>query len=86
MSEPISTEVEVSDVPIVLHKGVYTLWEKPDGSLRIQYKRSDQEEESFIELPGAIRRLAQAGAEGKVNPMEMMKEMMKMAGGFGRPK
>jgi hypothetical protein len=82
-----SAEIEVSsDVPFIVHKGVYTLWEKPDGTLRIQYLRSDQDEESFIEFPGPIVKLAKAASEGKMNPGEMMKEMMKMASSFGRPK
>jgi hypothetical protein len=85
MSE-LNAEIEVSNVPTIVHKGVYTLWEKPDGSLRIQYLRSDQTEESFIELPGPIVKMAKAASEGKMNPMDMMKEMMRLAGSFGRQK
>jgi hypothetical protein len=71
-------EIEVSNVPVVVHKGVYTLWQKPDGTLRIQYLRDDQTEESFMEFPGPIVKLAKAAAEGKMNPMDMVKEVMKM--------
>lgn len=74
MSEVTTTE----NVPVVVHKGVYTLWEKPDGSLRVQYRRDDKEEDDFFELPGAIIRLGKAAQEGKMNPLEMMKEVMKM--------
>lgn len=65
-------------LPKVVHKGVYTLWEKPDGSLRVQYRREDKEEDDFFELPGAIIRLGKAAQEGKMNPIEMMKEVMKL--------
>lgn len=83
MIEPSNEEiVEANNVPIVVHKGVYTLWEKPDGTLRVQYHRDDKEEEDFFELPGAMVRMAKAASEGKMNPMDMMKSMMKM--GMGR--
>jgi hypothetical protein len=81
MSES-TNEVEASNVPHVVHKGVYTLWEKGDGTLRIQYRRDDKEEEDFFELPGAMVKMAKAASEGKMNPMDMMKSVMKM--GMGR--
>ena len=61
--------------PRVLHKGVYTLYEKSDGTLRIQYRRTDREEDDFIEIPGPILRLAKAASEGKLNPLEAIKAM-----------
>jgi hypothetical protein len=76
MSQEI--EVTVSDIPVVVHKGVYTLWEKPDGGMRIQYHRDDKEEEDFVELPGAMVRMAKGMAEGKLSPLDMVKELMKM--------
>jgi hypothetical protein len=78
MSKSENAEIEVANVPHIVHKGVYTLWEKPDGTLRIQYLRSDQTEESFMEFPGPIVKLARAASEGKVNPLDMMREVMKM--------
>jgi hypothetical protein len=82
MSEPTSEITEANNVPIIVHKGVYTLWEKPDGTLRVQYHRDDKEEDDFFELPGAMVRMAKAAQEGKMNPMDMMKSVMKM--GMGR--
>jgi hypothetical protein len=80
MSEAI--EVTANDVPIVVHKGVYTLWEKPDGTLRIQYRREGNDEDDFVELPGVMVKMAKAASEGKMNPMDMMKAVMQM----GKPK
>jgi len=70
MTEP---DIIVDLTPRVLHKGVYTLYEKPDGTLRIQYRRTDREEDDFMEIPGAILRLAKAASEGKLNPLEAVK-------------
>jgi hypothetical protein len=67
---------EVVTGPIIVHKGVYTLWRKPDGTLRIQYRRADKDEDDFFELPGAMVALAESAAQGKIGPMEMMKAVM----------
>lgn len=69
-----------SNEPVILHQGRYRLYEKPDGTLRIQYRRDGAEEDDFMELPGAMVRLAKAAAEGKMNPIQMMREVMKMNG------
>jgi hypothetical protein len=65
-------------VPVVVHKGVYTLWKKPDGTLRIQYHRDDKEEEDFFEMPGAMVAMAEKLAKGEMNPMDMIKEVGKI--------
>lgn len=83
------SEVEIltdSTVPHVVHKGVYTLWENPDGSLRVQYRRDDKDEDDFFQLPGAMLKLAKAAAEGNINPMQMIKEVtaMMMNGTFNQ--
>jgi hypothetical protein len=70
-----------TDAPHIVHKGVYTLWEKPDGTLRIQYRRDDRDEEDFMEIPGAILRMAQMVGEGKMNPLTALKAMRSMNGG-----
>lgn len=67
--------VVLPDKPRVLHKGVYTLWEKPDGTLRIQYRRDDSETDDFMEIPGAMLRIAKAMSEGKMNPLAAFKAM-----------
>jgi hypothetical protein len=63
-------------IPVILHEGKYRLYEKPDGTLRIQYQRSDKETEDFMEIPGMMIRLAKAASEGKMSPMAMMKSAM----------
>jgi hypothetical protein len=70
--------VVMSNKPTIVHKGAYTLWEKPDGTLRIQYRRVDSDKDDFFELPGAMVKLAKAASEGKMNPMDMMKAVSKM--------
>jgi len=75
MSEQLVT---ANGAPVVVHKGVYTLWEKPDGTLRIQYRREDKDEDDFVELPGVMVKMAKAASEGKMNPMDMMKAVMEM--------
>jgi hypothetical protein len=61
--------------PRILHKGVYTLYEKPDGTLRIQYRRDDKDEDDFMEIPGGILRMAKLASEGKLNPIKAMQAM-----------
>lgn len=62
-------------MPRVLHQGRYRLYEKPDGSLRIQYRRDDRDEDDYLEIPGAILRLAKLASEGKITPLAAMKAM-----------
>lgn len=78
----LSTELEENPAaPKIIHKGVYTLWEKRDGTLRIQYRRDDRDEDDFMEIPGAILRMAQMVGEGKMNPLAALKAMRSMNGG-----
>lgn len=67
-------------IPLVLHQGRYRLYEKPDGSLRIQYRRDGSDHDDHVELPGVMVRMAKAAAEGKMNPLQMMREVMKLNG------
>jgi hypothetical protein len=75
---PVEVEITTDNVPSIVHKGVYTLWKKPDGTLRVQYHRDDKEEEDFFELPGAVVALTERMSKGDMNPAEMFKEVMKM--------
>jgi|HubBroStandDraft_2_1064218.scaffolds.fasta_scaffold954694_2 hypothetical protein len=77
MSEVVEN-VPAVPTPEVVHKGVYTLWQNPDGGLRIQYRRDDKEQDDFFQLPGAMVRMAKAASEGNMNPIEMIKEVTKM--------
>lgn len=69
MSEP------ASNTPVILHEGHYRLYEKSDGTLRIQYRRTDREEDDFMEIPGAVLRMAKAVSEGNLNPLQALKMM-----------
>jgi hypothetical protein len=69
---------KIPAAPRVIHEGRYRLYEKPDGTLRIQYQRTDRDTEDFFEIPGEFIALARAAAEGKLSPADMMKAVMKM--------
>jgi hypothetical protein len=71
---PVEVDLETGDVnllaPRILHKGVYTLYEKPDGTLRVQYRRTDRETDDSLEIPGFMLALAGELSSGKLNPMQ----------------
>lgn len=66
------------DGPIILHEGVYRLYQKPDGGLRLQYRRRDRDVDDYLEIPGMMVRLLNRAQEGNMSPMEFMREAMKM--------
>jgi hypothetical protein len=76
----MTVEPEITAVvgPRILHEGRYRLYEKPDGGLRIQYKRDDSDTEDFIELPGAMVRLAKMASEGNMSFPQFIKEAAKL--------
>lgn len=63
-------------MPEPMIKGRFTVYETPDGGYHIAYVADGQEETRHMEIPAMIIRLAKAGADGKVNPLQMMREMM----------
>lgn len=73
----------LESVPVVLHEGRYRLYEKPDGSLRIQYRRDGNDTDDFIEIPGMMIKLAKGAADGNMSPMTMMKAAMGYMSGGG---
>jgi len=75
MSQDVETVVEVPTGPVVLHQGRYRLYEKPDGTLRIQYRRDDKETDDVLEIPGAMIRIAKMMSEGNLNPLRAIKMM-----------
>lgn len=78
----MTTEVEANpNLPVIIHKGVYTLYRKPDGTMRVQYRRTDKDEDDFFELPGQMVALAQAAAEGNLSPIDLMKNMASFMAG-----
>lgn len=70
-----------SNAPIIVHEGRYRLYEKPDGSLRIQYRRDDKDEDDFVELPGAMIRLAKMASEGNMSFPQFLKEAARLRNG-----
>lgn len=68
-------------LPKILHEGRYRLYEKADGTIRIQYKRDDKDTEDFMEIPGSAVALAKAASEGNLTPAQMMGEVMKLVAG-----
>lgn len=77
------SDVDIAAVaaPVVLHEGRYRLYEKPDGSLRIQYRRDDKDEDDFVELPGAMIRLAKMASEGNMSFPQFLKEAARLRHG-----
>jgi hypothetical protein len=73
-------EVALEAIPTVLHQGRYRLYSKPDGGLRLQYRRDDKDEDDFIELPGMMVKLLTRAQQGDMSPMQFMREAMKLRG------
>jgi hypothetical protein len=74
-------EVEITtSVPVVVHEGRYRLYRKPDGGMRVQYKRDDREEEDFFEMPGEAMQLAEGMATGKLSAVQFVSAAVKMMG------
>lgn len=69
---------QAHDGPVILHEGRYRLYEKPDGTLRIQYKRDDAVEEEWAEIPGVMVKLTKAMQDGTMSPMQLIGEATKM--------
>ena len=69
-----ATEISTTE-PRILHEGRYRLYEKPDGTLRIQYRRTDREEDDFMEIPGQVLKMAKLVSEGNLNPLQALKMM-----------
>lgn len=69
---------QAHDEPIILHEGRYRLYEKPDGTLRIQYKRDDAEEEEWAEIPGVMVKLTRGMQDGSLSPMQLIGEATRL--------
>jgi hypothetical protein len=62
--------------PEPILKGRFNLYETPDGGWHIAYIPDDTDETKHLEIPAMVIRMARASAEGKLNPMQALKEMM----------
>jgi hypothetical protein len=78
---PAEIEPAAPQLPTVIHQGRYRLYEKPDGGLRLQYRRDDKEEDDFFEIPGMMVRLLNRAQSGSMSPGEFMREAMKLRRG-----
>lgn len=63
-------------VPEPLLKGRFNLYETPDGGFHIAYLADGDDETRHLEVPAMVVRMARASAEGKLNPVKALKEMM----------
>lgn len=73
---------DLETIPVIVGQGRYRLYRKPDGTMRVQFRQDGLDEDAFFEFPAALLVLAQQAAEGKLNPLQMMKEAAKLMGGL----
>ena len=67
----------VSDAPTPRIKGKFSLYDLPDGGIHIAWLANglDETETQHLEVPGQVLKIAKLASEGKLNPMQLMKEM-----------
>lgn len=63
-------------VPEPILKGRFNLYETPDGGFHIAYLADDDTETKHFEIPAMVIRMARLSAEGKLNPVKALKDMM----------
>lgn len=57
-------------------KGRFTLYDTPEGGYHIAYQADGDAETRHLEIPGMVIRMARASAEGKLNPLQAMRQLM----------
>ena len=59
-------------------RGRFSLYDLPDGGIHIAWLPVGMEESEtqHIEIPGQVLKVAKLASEGKLNPMQLAKEMM----------
>ena len=62
-------------------RGRYTMYDLPDGGLHIAYTVEEEpgSEPRHLEIPGMVVRMARAAAEGRLNPVKAMRDLMSNA-------
>lgn len=63
-------------MPEPILKGRFNLYETPDGGFHIAYMADGETETRHLEIPAMVVRMARLSAEGKLNPVKAIKEMM----------
>jgi hypothetical protein len=79
----MTDEIEVPAMPVIVHQGRYRLYKKPDGTLRIQYRRDDKDEDDHLEIPGFMVTMAENLSSGKMNPLQAISMIRKQAAANG---
>jgi len=63
-------------MPEPILKGRFNLYETPDGGFHIAYVADDETETRHLEIPAMVVRMARLSAEGRLNPVKALREMM----------
>ncbi len=72
------SQEEVQVLPLPRIRGRFSLYDLPDGGIHVAWLGDgmDEPDTQHMEIPGKILKLAQKAAEGKLNPIQIVKEMM----------
>lgn len=62
--------------PEPILKGRFNLYETPDGGFHIAYIADGETDTRHLEIPAMVIRMARASAEGKLNPVKALKDLM----------
>ena len=60
--------------PILM--GRFNLFNTPDGGYHIAYIPDGSDETQHLEIPAMVVKMARLSAEGKLNPVKALREMM----------
>jgi len=71
---------ETAPAPEPLLKGRFTMYETPDGGYHIAYLADGHADTKHLEVPGMVVRMAKMSAEGKLNPLQAMRQLMSHGG------
>lgn len=72
------SETRDAAIPAPFMKGVFSIYELPDGGRMLAYREDGEEKTSQIVIPAALVRLMEAQQRGEqINPMQLLKTMMK---------
>jgi len=63
-------------MPDPLINGRFSLYETPEGGYHIAWTADGDTTTNHLEVPAFLVRMAKAGAEGKLNPVTALKQMM----------
>lgn len=67
--------MDETPAPVPRAKGRFSLFDLPDGGLMVAYRLDEEDEDRHMQIPGMVIRMAKLHAEGKLNPMELVKAL-----------